>query len=69
MIAEHVKKSMAASSGFKSTHTIKVAKVVKEKLDEYHNNIKNTKSYGVDIALGAEPRATEFPNQKCAIPL
>lgn len=44
---------MAPSSGFKSTHTIKFAKVVKENLDEYHNKITKDE---FKIAAAMDPR-------------
>eukprot|EP00474_Spongospora_subterranea_P012100 CRZ12558.1 hypothetical protein [Spongospora subterranea] len=53
LIAAHVRKSIAAADGFRSTHTIKFAKAVETKLVEYGSKIK---SNPVQIAAALDPR-------------
>ena len=52
-ITQHVKKAIVAQTGFKSTHTIKFAKIVQSKLKEYEVKIK---SQAVLIAAALDPR-------------
>jgi hypothetical protein len=52
-ITQHVKKAIGAQTGFKSTHTIKYAKIVQSKLKEYEVKIK---SPAVLIAAALDPR-------------
>ena len=53
MIQQHVKRAISAESGFTSTHTIKFAKAVMRKLNEYEDKIRGRE---VLIAAALDPR-------------
>ena len=60
MISAHVRKSIAAQSGFTSTHTIRFAKAVQTKLIEYEDKVR---TLPVQIAAALDPRIKSFLNK------
>ena len=57
IITEHLKTSIAANTGFRSTYTIEFATLVLEKLMEYNSKIKCTQFM---IATALDPRSKPF---------
>ena len=57
LVSEHVRIAIAASTGFRSTHTIRFAKAVKTKLDEYRELVSCPE---VQIAACLDPRVRPY---------